>query len=317
MRVFVTRQLPDCAIDRIQGYAEAEVWPEDGPPPREIMLEKVSGIDGLLCLLTDRIDGELLDMAPGLRVVSQMAVGFDNVDIEACSARGVKVGNTPGVLTETTADLAFTLLLATARRITEGERFLREGRWTTWSPMLLAGQDAHHATLGIIGMGRIGYEMARRAIGFQMEVLYTDDRPNPAAEADFGARRVDLGSLLAASDFVSVHTPLTPATRALIGAAELARMKATAILVNSSRGPVVDQRALAEALRTGAIAGAGIDVFEAEPVPLDDPLLSLDNVVLVPHIGSASVATRTRMAMIAADNLIAGLEGHPLPCPVN
>jgi len=317
MKVFVTRVLPDAGMEKIRAFAETDVWPEDGPPPREVLLERVRDVDGLLCLLTDRIDAELLDHAPRLKVISQMAVGYDNIDVAACSARGIKVGNTPGVLTETTADLAFALLMATARRIPEGDRAVRSGQWRTWSPLYMAGQDVHHATLGIVGMGRIGYEMARRATGFQMRILYTDQRPNPAAEKDFGAKRVELTELLRESDFVSLHTPLLPETTRLIGAKELRLMKPTAILINTSRGPVVDQAALYEALRDGVIAAAGLDVFEVEPVPLDEPLLKLENVVVLPHIGSASIATRTKMAVIAADNLIAGLKGEPLPFPVN
>lgn len=315
MKVFVTRALPEEALRIVRESAEVEVWPEEMPPPREMLLQKVADVDGLLCLLTDRIDGTLLNVAPKLRVVSQMAVGYDNIDVAACTARGIPVGNTPGVLTETTADLAFALLLATARRIVEAEAFTRSGRWQTWSPMLLTGQEVHHATLGIAGMGRIGYEMARRGRGFEMPILYAGS-PNTAAERDFDARRVDLDTLLAESDFVSLHTPLTPETRHLIGAAQLARMKPTAILINTARGPVVDQVALVAALEAGQIAGAGLDVFEIEPLPLDDPLLRLNNVVLLPHIGSASIATRTKMAVLAAENLVAGLQGHPLPHPV-
>jgi glyoxylate reductase len=250
-------------------------------------------------------------------VVSNLAVGYDNIDVPACTARGIRVGNTPGVLTETTADLAFALLMATARRIVEAERFLRDGKWKTWSPMLLTGRDVHHATLGIVGMGRIGYEMAKRAHGFDMTVLYADVRPHEAAERDYGARRLPLDELLAQSDFVTIHTPLLPETRGLIGAEALARMKPTAILVNTSRGPVVDQAALYEALKNGVIAGAGLDVFEVEPLPMDSPLLTLENVVLAPHIGSASIATRTRMSVLAAENLVAGLRGENLPNPVN
>lgn len=317
MKVYVTRILPEAGMEKIRAFAETEVWPDDCPPPRGVLMEKVRDIDGLLCLLTDRIDEELLANAPRLRVVSQMAVGYDNIDVDACTKRGIKVGNTPGVLTETTADLAFALILAAARRLTEGDRAVRAGKWRTWSPLYMAGQDVHHATIGIVGMGRIGYEMARRATGFEMTILYADQRPNPAAEHDFGARRVELPELLKTSDFVTLHTPLLPETTKLIGAKELAMMKPTAILVNASRGPVVDQKALYEALRDGVIAGAGLDVYEVEPLPMDDPLLTLENVVLLPHIGSASIATRTRMAVIAAENLIAGLKGEPLPCPVN
>jgi glyoxylate reductase len=318
MKAFITRNLPDEALQIIRSTSdlEVEIWPGENPPPREIMLEKVAGIDGLLCLLTDKIDSELLDRAPNLRVVSQMAVGYDNIDVPACAAHGVAVGNTPGVLTETTADLAFALLMATARRVVEADQFLRAGKWQTWSPMLLTGPDVHHATIGIIGLGRIGFEMARRAHGFEMPILYHNRTSNPEAEQSFGARKVDLDTLLAESDFISIHTPLTPETKHIIGAAEFAKMKPTAIFINTARGPVVDQAALAEALKNRTIAAAGIDVFEKEPLPVDDPLLQLDNAVLLPHIGSASVATRTKMAVLAAENLVAGLQGKPLPHPV-
>ena len=268
---------------------------------------------GCCACSTDKIDGALLDRAARLRVVSQMAVGVDNIDVAACRERNIAVGNTPGVLTETTADLAFGLLLATARRIVESERFLRAGKWQTWSPMLLVGHDVHHATLGIVGMGRIGYEMARRAHGFQMNILYCSRSAHADAEQDFGAKRVELDMLLTESDFVSLHAPLTSETRSLIGAAELARMKPSAMLINTARGPVVHHAALVNALQTHQIAGAGLDVFDAEPLPLDDPLLALDNVVLLPHIGSASIATRTRMAVLAAENLVAGIQGRALP----
>lgn len=317
MHVFITRQLPEEALSIVRAATESEVWPEDRAVPRDLLLRQVSNADGLLCLLTDRIDAEVLDHAPHLRVVSQMAVGVDNIDVAACTARGVPVGNTPGVLTETTADLAFVLLLATARRVGEAEQYLRSGQWRTWSPMLLTGPDVHHATLGIVGMGRIGYEMARRAHGFEMTLLYQSRSRHEAAERDFNARRVDLETLLTESDFVSLHTPLTPETRRLIGAEQLARMKPSAILINTARGPVVDQAALNTALQERRIAGAGLDVFDVEPLPMDDPLLQRDNVVLLPHIGSASIATRTRMAVIAAENLVAGIQGRPLPHPVN
>jgi glyoxylate reductase len=245
-----------------------------------------------------------------------MAFGVDNIDVSACKDRGIKVGNTPGVLTETTADLAFALILSTGRRVVEADRYLRDGEWKTWSPMQLTGPDVHHATLGIIGLGRIGYEVARRARGFQMRILYTNRSSNLAAERDFGAERVELDTLLAQSDFVSIHTPLTAETRHMMGAGEFAKMKPSAIFINTARGSVVDQKALFEALRDRRIAAAGIDVFESEPLPTDDPLLTLDNVVLLPHIGSASIATRTKMAVLAAENLVAGLKGEALPHPV-
>ena len=316
MRVFVTRELPTATLQGVREIAEVEVWPEPLPPSRDVLKAKAADVDGLLCLLTDRIDEELLAGAPRLKVVSQMAVGYDNIDVQACLARGVVVGNTPGVLTETTADLAFALLLATARNLVEAERYTRSGEWRTWSPMLLTGPDVHHATLGIVGMGRIGYEMARRAHGFQMRIVYTARSPHPDVERDFGAQHVALDTLLAASDFVSLHLPFSPATKHFIGAAELSRMRPSALLINTARGPVVDQAALVAALQAGTIAGAGLDVFEIEPLPLDDPLLRLPNVTLLPHIGSASTATRTRMAELAAENLVCGLLGKPLPHPV-
>ncbi len=317
MRALVTRVLPEEALAIIRSAADVEVWPEELPPPRDVLLTRVADADGLLCLLTDRIDAELLDRAPKLRVVSQMAVGVDNIDVDACAERGIPVGNTPGVLAETTADLAFALLMATARRIVDGDRAVRSGEWVTWSPMFMTGMDVHHATLGLVGLGRIGTEMAKRAHGFDMRILYATRTDKPEVDQLYGARPVDLDTLLEESDFVSVHTALTPDTHHLIGREQFARMKRTAILINTARGPVVDQTALYEALRDGRIAAAGLDVFETEPLPDDEPLLMLDNVVVLPHIGSASVATRTRMAVLAAENLVAGLEGRPLPHPVN
>lgn len=297
----------------ISAVADVEVWMEERPVPREELAAKVAEADGLLCLLTDKVDAELLDAAKNLCVVSQMAVGVDNIDITACQARNIVVGNTPGVLTETTADLAFGLLLATARRIVESEQYLRNGNWQTWSPMLLVGQDVHHSTLGLIGMGRIGYEMARRSRGFEMKILYTSRSRHVEVERDFGAEHVSLKNLLVNSDFVSLHTPLTPETKHLLGSAEISLMKQSAILINTARGPIIDHVALVEALRDHRIGGAGLDVYDREPLPVDDPLLTLDNVVLLPHIGSASIATRTKMAVLAAENLIAGINHQPLP----
>lgn len=316
-KVYVTRQVPQAGIDMVQSECEVEVWQGELPVPRDVLLEKVRDIDGLYCLLTERIDDELLDAAPGLRVVSNMAVGFDNVDVAACSARGIPVGNTPGVLTDTTADLSFALLMAAARRIVEGVDYVRAGRWKTWGPMLLMGSDIHGATLGILGLGRIGQAMARRAGGFDMRVLYYDIRPMPEAEAAVGATFTDMDTLLAESDFVSLHVNLTEETYHLIGQEELRKMKPTAVLVNAARGGVVDPKALYEALRDGEIAYAALDVTEPEPIPEDDPLLSLPNCIVVPHIASASVATRTKMATMAAENLLAGLRGDPLPNCVN
>ncbi len=316
-KVYVTRKVPEEAIDLLRQECEVEVWEGELPVPRDVLLEKVRDIDGLYCLLTERVDQELLDAAPRLRVVSNMAVGYDNIDVAACTARGIPVGNTPGVLTETTADLAFALLLAAARRLVEGVDYVRAGKWKTWGPMLLMGQDVYGATLGIVGMGRIGQAVARRARGFDMRVLYHNRRPVPDAEAKLGATYVDLDTLLRESDFVSLHVPLTEETYHLIGREELQKMKPTAVLVNTARGGVVDPEALREALREGWIAAAALDVTEPEPIPPDDPLLRLPNCIVVPHIGSASVATRTKMALMAAENLLAGLRGEPLPNCVN
>jgi lactate dehydrogenase-like 2-hydroxyacid dehydrogenase len=273
----------------------------------------------VLTLLTDRVDDEFLDSAgPQLKVVSNYAVGFDNVDVPACTARGIPVGNTPGVLTETTADLAWALLMAAARRLPEGDRYVRAGRWQTWGPMLLLGPDVHGGTLGIVGFGRIGQAVARRATGFGMTILYHDvQRATADAEEAVGASFVPLPELLERSDFVSLHVNLTDDTRGLISTDALRRMKATAVLVNTSRGPVVDPRALHLALRDGEIFAAALDVTDPEPIPPDDPLLSLENCLVVPHIASASRATRGKMAEMAAANLLAGVRGERLPTPVN
>jgi len=314
-KVYVTRQVPEQGIDMLRHTCEVEVWKGELPVPRELLLEKVRDIHGLYSLLTDRVDQELLDVAPRLRVVSNMAVGYDNIDVAACTARGIPVGNTPGVLTDTTADFAFSLLMAAARRIVEGADYVRAGRWKTWGPMLLMGSDVHGATLGIVGIGRIGQAIARRAGGFDMRILYYDPYIRDAGIP--GATSVDLDTLLAQSDFVTLHVPLTETTYHLIGQAALEKMKPTAILINTARGGVVDTEALYDALREGQIACAALDVTEPEPIPADHPLLTLPNCIVVPHIASASVATRTRMATIAAENLLAGLEGEPLPHCVN
>ncbi|MFQ3549028.1 MAG: D-glycerate dehydrogenase [Armatimonadota bacterium] len=316
-KVFVTRILPQSALDKIAESADMEVWQDELPPPREVLIEKVKSIDGLLCLLTDKIDAELMDANPNLKVISNYAVGFDNIDIPAATARKIPVGNTPGVLTETTADLAFTLLMASARRIVEADKYTREGKWKTWGPMLFLGQDIHHATLGIVGLGRIGQEMAKRGKGFDMKLIYHDAIRNETAEQELGIKYVEMETLLKESDFISLHVPLMESTRHLISTKEFDMMKDTAILINTARGPVVDQKALYTALKDKKIAHAGLDVFDVEPIPADDPLLTLDNVTVVPHIASASVATRTKMAHMAADNLLAGLAGKPLPTQVN
>lgn len=314
----MARRIPDEGLATIAEACVADVWPEELPPPRDELLRRVAGCDGILTLLTDRVDDELLDAAgPGLKVVSNYAVGFDNVDVPACARRGVAVGNTPGVLTETTADLAWALLMAAARRLPEGDRYVRSGQWKTWGPMLLLGPDVHGSTIGIVGFGRIGQAVARRARGFAMEILYHDVAELPAEVTDpLGASYVPLDELLARSDYVSLHVNLTAETRHLINATTLAAMKPTAVLVNTSRGPVVDQVALAAALRDGTIWAAGLDVTDPEPIRMDDPLVGLDNCLIVPHIASATRATRGRMAAMAAANLLAGVRGEPLPTPV-
>jgi glyoxylate reductase len=300
-RVFVTRELPFPALDRLRAAHEVEVWPARMPPPPEALREAAARAEGLLTMLTDRVDAELLDLAPNLRAVANLAVGTDNIDLEAAASHGIAVGRTPDVLTDATADLAFALLLAAARRLAQGADFVRSGEWVTWEPAGDLGVEVTGATLGIVGWGRIGQAVARRAEGFGMEVVHS--RPAP------------LEDLLERSDFVSLHVPLTPATRHLIGAEALARMKPTAILVNTARGGVVDQDALAAALHAGELGGAALDVTDPEPLPPDDPLLDAPNLLVVPHIGSATVRTRSRMADLAVDNLLAALAGQPMPHP--
>jgi len=318
-RVFVTRQIPDAGLRLVTEATDATVWPDELPPPRDTLLRSIEGVDGVLTLLTDHVDAEFLDRAgPQLRVVSNYAVGFDNIDVAECTRRGIPVGNTPGVLTDTTADFAFALLMAAARRIPEGDRYVRVGQWKTWGPLLLLGQDVHGATIGIVGFGRIGQAVARRAGGFGMTVLYHDVNPLPdEVTRPLGAEYAELDELFARSDFVSLHVNLTSETRHLINAERLARMKPNAIVINTSRGPVVDERALYEALRDGVIAGAALDVTDPEPMQPDNPLLTLDNCLVVPHMASASRASRARMAEMAAGNLLAGLRSERLPNPVN
>ncbi len=318
-KVYVTRRMAQEALDTIAEVTEMEVWPEELPPPYDVLLEKVRDIDGLLPLLTDKIDANLMDAAPRLKVISNMAVGYDNIDVPEATKHGIVVGNTPGVLTETTADMAFALLMAAARRVAEAGAFTRKGHWKTWGPMVMLGQDIHRATLGIVGLGRIGTEIAKRAKGFNMKVLYYDEmRRSQEEEKQFGVEYVSgLPTLLSRSDFVSIHVPLGPQTHHLIGDAEFAIMKPTAILINTSRGPVVDQKALYEALKSHNIFAAAIDVTEVEPISMDDPLLTLDNIIITPHIASGSVATRTKMANMAAANLIAGVQGKIPPNCVN
>jgi len=312
-RVFVTRRIPEAGLSRVREATDAEVWSEQLPPPRELLLEKAADCDGLLTLLTDPIDAQVIEAAKRLRVISNYAVGFDNIDIPAATARGIPVGHTPGVLTETTAEMAMALMMAIARRVVEGDKYVRAGLWRTWEPQLLLGTDLHRATLGIIGFGRIGQALARRARGFDMRVLYHDIARNEEAEAELGATYADLDDLLRESTFVSLHCALTPETHHLISRREFALMGPDSYLVNTSRGPVIDQQALHDALKSHTIRGAALDVAEAEPLSEDDPLLALDNVIVTPHIASASHATRSKMAEIAAENLLAGLQGRPLP----
>lgn len=317
-KVYVSRLIPEPALEIVRAATEMRVWDrEDVPPPREVLLREVAASEGLLSLLTDKVDDELIRAAPRLRVVANMAVGFDNIDVPAATRRGVVVTNTPEVLTETVADFAFTLMLASSRRLVEADTLTRAGEWKTWSPLMLAGQDMHHATLGLVGVGRIGAAVARRAKGFEMRVIYYDVVRRPDLEQSLGIEFRDLNEVLREADFISVHVPLTKQTQHLISRDQFRLMKKTAVFVNTSRGPVVDQAALAEALRTRTIYAAGIDVFEKEPVPADDPLLRLDNVIVAPHIASASIPTRIRMATLAAENLVAALQGKRPPTPVN
>ncbi|MGH2348105.1 MAG: 2-hydroxyacid dehydrogenase [bacterium] len=317
-RVYVTRKIPEQGMAIVAAAADVSAWErEDVPPPREVLLREAAAVDGLLSLLTDPIDAALMDAAPRLKVVSNYAVGYDNIDVPAASARGIVVTNTPEVLTETVADFTFCLLLAAARRLVEGDAYTRAGRWKTWEPLLLAGQDVNGATLGLIGLGRIGSAVARRAKGFGMRVLYYDLFRREDLEAAEGIEFGEMDHVLGTADFISVHVPLSAQTRHLISTPQFARMKPTAVFVNTSRGPVVDQAALTEALRARTIYAAGIDVFEREPVDPADPLLKLDNVTVAPHIASASIPTRVKMATLAAENLVAVLDGRRPPNPVN
>jgi len=313
-RVFVTRLLPGDAVARLAQHAEVDQWSGELPPQYNELTRHAASADGIVCLLTDRIDAALLAAAPSLRAIANVAAGYDNVDVPAATARGIPVGNTPGVLTETTADLAFALILACARRIAEADRFVRDGRWRTWDPNLLLGHDVYGATLGIVGYGKIGRAVARRARGFNMRVLYTSRGP---ASDDAPGERVEFDTLLRESDFVSLHVPLTQETARMIGERELRLMKPTAILVNTARGGVLDQSALVRALEAGWIASAGLDVAAVEPIPPHDALLRAPNVTLLPHIGSASHTTRERMAAMAIDNCLAALRGERMPHCVN
>jgi glyoxylate reductase len=301
-RVFVTRALPFEALDRLRAAHDVDEWPQDMPPSPGDLLARTREAEGLLTLITDRVDAALLDGAPALKAIANMGVGTDNIDVEAAKERGIPVGNTPGVLTDATADLAFALLLTLARRIVPGAEKVRVGGWRTWEPAADLGADLAGAVLGIVGWGRIGQATARRAEGFGMEVVHSSRSSG-----------IPFEELLERADFVSLHTPLTPETRHLIGAAALRRMKPTALLVNTARGGVVDQAALRAALHDGEIAGAALDVTDPEPLPADHALLDAPNLLVVPHIGSATVRTRAKMAEMAVENLLAALAGRPMP----
>ena len=312
-KAFVTRMVPQPALELLRAAANVEVWPHEAPPSPEELHHKASQVDGLFINIMDRVDAVLLEAAPGLKVISQMAAGLDNVDVAEATRHGIPVGYTPGVVSEATADQAFALLLSAARRLAQSERWLRDGSWNiAFHPLHWLGAEVNHATLGIVGLGRIGRELANRARGFDMRILYHCRTPKPEAESLYEMTYTDFPTLLRESDFVSLHVPLTPETRHLISEEELGQMKPTAILVNAARGPVVDAKALYQALKQARIAGAGLDVTDPEPIPPDDPLLTLDNIVIAPHLGSASVRTRTAMAVMAARNLIAGLQGQRL-----
>jgi len=317
-KVYVTREIPERGLKIIMERFEAEVWPEYGPPPKEVIIEKVRNVDAIVSLLSDKIDAEVFDAAPKLKIVAQMAVGFDNIDVKLATKRGICVTNTPEVLTETTADFAWALLMAVARRVVEADRYVRTGKWkVSWHPSMLLGRDVHGATIGIVGAGRIGSSVAKRAKGFNMKILYYDVVSRPELEKELSAKSVDLDTLFKESDFISIHVPLTKQTYHMINEEKLRLMKKTAYVINNSRGSVIDEKALYRALKEEWIAGAGLDVFEREPTQLNNPLLKLDNVVVAPHISSSSHETRSRMAEMVAENLIAFFEGRIPPNLVN
>ncbi|MBS4023143.1 MAG: D-glycerate dehydrogenase [Dethiobacter sp.] len=316
-RVYVTRKLPQEALSMIDSECEMKINPNDRVLQRPELEDNIKGIEGLLCLITDEIDAGLLDLNPSLRMIANYGVGFNNIDVEACTQRKIPVSNTPGVLTESTADLTWALLMACARRVVEGDRLLRDGKFEGWGPMFLLGTDVYGKTLGIIGLGRIGRAVIRRAVGFNMKVIYhSRSRLSQEEELKLGVEYKDFDSILQEADYVSLHVPLTSSTKHLISVRELKMMKKTAFLINTTRGPVVDEKALVEALKTREIAGAGLDVFEDEP-RLADGLSQLDNVVITPHTASATTETRTKMAVMAATNLLAGLKGETIPNLVN
>jgi glyoxylate reductase len=310
LKVYVTRELPERGLEIIKKYFDTEIWTQYAPPPKKVIIEKAKNVDALASLLSDKIDAEVFDAAPNLKIVAQMAVGFDNIDVQEATRRGIYVTNTPEVLSDTTADFAWALLMAVARRVVEADKYVRTGQWKVgWHPSMMQGRDIHGATIGIVGAGRIGFAVAKRATGFNMKIVFYDVVSRPEMEKELSAKRVDLGTLFEEADFVSIHVPLMKETYHLVNAEKLELMKKTAYLINNSRGPVVDEKALYKALKKGRIAGAGLDVFEQEPIPVDNPLLKLDNLVVAPHISSASYETRSRMAEMVAENLIAFFEG--------
>ena len=316
-KIYVTRELPERGLKVIKQYFDTEVWPEFAPPPKKVIIEKAKNVDALTSLLSDKIDAEVFNAAPKLKIVSQLAVGFDNIDLAEATKRGIYVTNTPEVLTDTTADFAWALLMAVARRVVEGDKYVRTGQWKVgWHPAMLTGRDVFGTTIGIVGAGRIGYAMAKRALGFDMKVFFYDVIPRPEIEK-LGAKKVDLPALLKESDFVTIHVPLMKETHHLINEEKLGLMKKTAYIINNSRGPVVDEKALHKALKEGWIAGAGLDVFEQEPTPMDNPLLKLENIVVAPHISSASLETRAKMSEMVADNLVSFFQGKQPPNLVN
>lgn len=317
-RIFVTRELPERGLDIIKERFNAEVWSDYAPPPKKLIIEKVAKVDALATLLSDKIDAEVFDAAPNLKIVSQLAVGFDNIDVKEATKRGIYVTNTPGILTDTTADYAWALLMAAARRVAEADKYVRDKKWKVgWHPAMLQGRDIFGATLGIIGLGRIGAAIAKRAKGFNMKILYYDVVRRPEVEEELGIMFRELMAILKESDFITINVPLLKSTHHLINEERLKQMKKTAILINNARGPVIDEKALYKALKEGWIAGAGLDVFEQEPTPANNPLLTLDNIVVAPHISSSSFETRSKMAEMVAENLVSFLEGKTPPNLVN
>lgn len=317
-KVFVTRILPDAGMKMLHQMAEVEAWPERLPPLYEVLLEKVKGKDGLVCMLTDQIDRQLIEAGASLKVISQMAVGYDNISIPTATVHNIPVGHTPGVLTDATADFTWALLMAAARRVVEADKEVRLGNWQTWEPTALLGADIAGATLGIVGCGRIGQAVARRAKGFNMRILYYNRHRHPLElEQSMSIEYQDLDALLRESDFVTIHTSLSKDTYHLFSDAQFRLMKPSSILINTARGAIVDSEALRRALTSGQIAGAALDVTSPEPIPLDSPLLTLNNIIITPHMGSASYQTRSKMAMMTASNLAAGLKGERLPHCVN